>query len=105
MDIIWEQIITKEMAGLAAASVAIMLFMGRIPYKGSRLNRSKIWKDWGEFILVTVCLAGSFAPGVHGIPYKEWGGILVFALVTSMVALLGRKVLKPIIIKRLEGKC
>ncbi len=104
MENIWNEIITKEMAGLAAAAIGVMLFAGRIPYKGKKLNESDVWKNWGEFILAGVCLAGSFTPGVHDIPYKEWGGILVFALVTSMVALLGRAVLKPIVLRRLEGK-
>ena len=92
------------MGVLAAAAIGLMLFVGRIPIKGARLNTKKVWEDWGVFILVAMCTAGSFTPGVHKIPYSEWGGILVFALVTSMVALLGRAILKPIILRRLEGK-
>jgi hypothetical protein len=103
MESIFSTIITPGMAGLAAAAIAIMLFLGRIPYKKGRFNQTKFWKNWGEFVLFAICIAGSFAPGVSNIPYKEWGSLLVFAAVSALVAHLGRKILKPIIITRLEG--
>ena len=104
MGSIFSSIVTEEMAMLAAAAIAVMLFLGRIPYKGQPLNRPKIWPDWGIFLLAAICITGSFTPGIHEIPYDRWGGILVFGMVTSMVALLGRAILKPIVISRLEGK-
>lgn len=104
MESIFSTIITPGMAGLAAAAIAIMLFIGRIPYKKSRLNQTRIWKNWGEFVLVAICIAGAFAPGVSDIPYSDWGSLLVFAAVSSLVAHLGRKILKPLIISQLEGK-
>jgi hypothetical protein len=104
MDNIFQEIVTKEMGLLAAGAIAVMLFLGRVPLKDKKLNQTKMWKNWGIFLLVGICTAGSFAPGVNDIPISEWGGILVFAFVSSMVALLGRAVLKPIILKRLEGK-
>lgn len=104
MDSIWGEIITKPMGALAAAVIAIMLFLGRIPVKGKKLNETKWWKDWGIFIMFALATAGSFMPGVHKIPYSEWGGIMIFACTTGMAALLGRAILKPLVLKRLEGK-
>jgi hypothetical protein len=104
MEGIFESIITPGMAALAAASIAIMLFVGKIPIKGKRLNTTKFWTNWGEFILVALCIAGSFAPGVTEIPKSEWGSILIFAAVSALVAHLGRKILKPIFIAKIEGK-
>jgi len=103
---IFSTIVTKEMAMLAAGAIAVMLIIGRIPLKAGRriLNETKVWQDWGSFILVAVCLAGAFAPGVSKIPYSDWGSIVTFGLVSSMVAHLGRKLLAPIILRRLEGK-
>ena len=91
---------------LAAAVIAIMLLLGRIPARGGKmkLNETKWWHNWGIFIMFALATAGAFMPGIHNIPYTEWGGIVVFGLVTSMVALLGRAALKPIILARLEGK-
>jgi hypothetical protein len=104
MESIFSAIVTPGMAGLAAAAIALMLFFGRIPYKGSRINQTKFWKNWGEFVLVAICIAGAFAPGVSDLPYERWGGLLVFAAVSALVAHLGRKILKPFIISQLEGK-
>lgn len=103
---IWREIITVEMGSLAAAVIAIMLFLGRIPVQGGRgrLNELWWWHSWGIFIMFALAIGGAFMPGIHDIPYSDWGGILVFGLVTSMVALLGRAILKPIILRRLEGK-
>lgn len=111
---LFENIITKEMATLAVAAIAIMTFIGKIPIKykpaynkpikSKPINKTKIWKNWGIFLLFIICTAGSFTPGVHEIPCSEWGGILVFAFTTSMVALLGRTILKPIFLSKLEGK-
>lgn len=103
---IWSEIITKEMALLAAAVIAVMLFLGRIPVQGGakKLNEMNWWKQWGIFIMFGLTTAGAFMPGIHDIPYNQWGSILVFGLTTSMVALLGRTLLKPIILARLEGK-
>jgi len=104
MEGLFEAIITPSMAGLAAAAVAVMFFIGKIPYKSKKINETKLWEDWGEFILVAMCIGGSFAPGVNEIPISEWGGILIFAAVSALAAHLGRKILKPIILTRLEGK-
>ena len=104
MEGIFQEIITKEMGMLAACAIAVMLFLGRIPIKGKFLNTYKLWNQWGIFLLVAICTAGSFAPGVNDIPAKLWGSVLVFAFVTSLVALLGRAVLKPVVINKLEGK-
>lgn len=103
---IFSTIVTKEMAMLAAGAIALMVAIGRIPLKDGKrkLNESLAWKNWGSFILVALCLAGAFAPGVSNIAYKEWGSIVIFGLVASMVAHLGRKILAPIILSRLEGK-
>lgn len=104
MDGIWAQIITKEMAVLAAGAVALMLGIGRIPFKGGKLNETQFWKDWGSFLLTLICMAGSFAPGVNKIPLSEWGGIVIFGAVAALAAHLGRKALAPIFMRKLEGK-
>ncbi len=104
MNGLFEAVITPSMAGLAAAAIAVMFFIGKIPYKSKKVNETKLWGDWGDFILVVICTASSFAPGVNQIPVSEWGGILIFAAVSALAAHLGRKILKPIILTKLEGK-
>lgn len=105
MEGIFESIITKNMATLAASVVAVMLVLGKVPLKNERkLNQTKFWKNWGVFILTGLCMVGSFMPGVNDMPLEEWGSIIVFALVTTIVAHLGRAVLKPLLFRKLEGK-
>lgn len=104
MEGIFESIITKDMAMLAAAAIAVMFFLGKIPLKTGKLNQTKFWGDWGTFVLVIVCTVGAFLPGVSDIPKSNYGGCIVFALVSSIVAHLGRAVLKPLLIRKLEGK-
>jgi hypothetical protein len=102
---IFESIITKNMAMLAVAAIAVMFFIGKIPIKsGKFLNQTGFWGNWGTFLLVIICGVGAFLPGVHNIPRENWGACVVFALVSSIVAHLGRAVLKPLLIRRLEGK-
>ncbi len=103
---IWESIITPQMAALAAGVIAVMLFIGRIPIRDgkAKLNEMNWWKQWGIFLMFALAVGGSFMPGVHDISYAEWGSILVHGATTGMVALLGRTILKPIILARLEGK-
>ncbi len=103
---LWKEIITPHMAGLAAGVIAAMLFIGRIPVQGgtAKLNETKVWKDWGLFLMFGLSLAGSFMPGIHDVPYAQWGGIIVFGATTAMTALIGRALLKPFILARLEGK-
>jgi hypothetical protein len=104
MESIFEAVVTKGMAGLAAAAIGIMLFLGKVPVNGKKLNSTKFWKDWGIFLLLGICTIGAFAPGVNDIPVNQWGSIMVFAMVSSVVAMVGRKLLKPIIFNKLEGK-
>jgi len=104
MGSIFEAIITPGMAGLAAAAIAIMFFIGKIPYKGGKVNGTKLWKNWGEFLLVALCIGGAFAPGVSDIPVAKFGAIIIFGMISALVAHLGRKILKPIILAKLEGK-
>jgi hypothetical protein len=104
MEGAFSAVISKEMVYLAAAAIAAMLFIGMIPINGKRLRETKFWQSWGSFVLVAVCFAGSFAPGIHDIPLKNWGAVLAFALCSSMVAHLGRAILKPLVLTKLEGK-
>lgn len=103
---IFSTIVTKQMSFLAGGAIAVMLILGRIPLKGGKikLNETSFWKNWGSFVLAGLCLAGAFAPGVSKIPYEDWGSIVIFGLVASIVAHLGRKILAPVILNRLEGK-
>jgi hypothetical protein len=105
MDTLWDAVVTKEMVGLAVAAIAIMLIIGRLPIKKRmKVNDTALWKGGGSFILMFICVAGSFAPGVNDIPLKNWGSILVFGFVAAFVAHLGRAAFKPWMIKRLEDK-
>lgn len=104
MEGLFAEIVTPKMAALAAAAIAIMLFVGTRPFKGKKINTTKFWKDWGVAVLIIVCVGGSFAPGINDIPKTEWGSVLVFGFVSAFVAHLGRKILKPIILNRVEGK-
>jgi hypothetical protein len=105
MEGIFESIITKEMAMVAAAAIAMMFVVGKIPLKGDRfLNQTEFWGDWGTFILMGLCVVGAFLPGVTKFKPGEWGATLVFALVATIVAHLGRAVLKPLLLRKLEGK-
>ena len=101
---LFDSVITPSMAALAAAAVAIMFFLGKIQCRGKQLNTTYFWKNWGDFVLVAICIGGSFTPGVNDIPLSKWGGILIFAFVSALAAHLGRKILKPIFLKKLEGQ-
>jgi hypothetical protein len=102
---IFESIITKNMALLATAAVSLMLIVGKITLKNNKaVNQTKFWGDWGTFILAALCVAGAFLPGVSDIPAENWGANLVFGLVSTIVAHLGRSILKPLIVRKLEGK-
>lgn len=102
MEGLFSQIVTKEMAILAAAAISVMLFLGKVPWKGAPLNTTKLWKSCGIFILVIVCVGGAFVPGIR--PEGEVGNALIFGFISALVAHLGRKILGPIFLKRLEGK-
>lgn len=105
MEGIFESIITKNMAMLATAAIAVLFFIGKIPLKsGGTVNQTKFWSTWGVFVLLGFCLAGAFMPGVSGLEEGAWGDTVVFALVASIVAHLGRAVLKPVLFRKLEGK-
>jgi succinate dehydrogenase/fumarate reductase flavoprotein subunit len=104
MGSLWEAVVTKEMVGLAVAAIALMYFVGGIAIKGKRISETKVWKNFGSFILAITCAAGSFAPGVNDIPVKSWGSILVFGFVAAFVAHLGRAAFKPWLAERLKGK-
>lgn len=99
---LFAQIVTKEMAILAAAAITLMLFVGKIPLKDSLLNKTKFWKGWGIFLLLFVCVGGAFVPGIR--PEGEAGNAIVFGLVSALVAHVGRKILAPVFLKKLEGK-
>jgi len=105
MEGIFESIITKNMAMLATAAIAVLFFIGKVPLKkGGTVNQTKFWSTWGTFVLLGFCLVGAFAPGVSGLEKGAWGDTIVFALVASIVAHLGRAVLKPVLLRKLEGK-
>ncbi|PNX48318.1 MAG: hypothetical protein BV456_09920 [Thermoplasmata archaeon M8B2D] len=107
MDGLFLEIITKEMAILAGAAMTIMLFVGKIPIsklneETKLLNQTKIWKNFGIFILLIVCLGGSFIPGIR--PDGQWGNAVVFGLLSAFCAHMGKKVLGPLVLNKLEGK-
>lgn len=106
MDSIFAQVLTKGMAIIAIAAISLMYAIGMIKIKSKRINKSKIWKDWGSFILLSVCIGLTFLPGLEleKLQGQGWGAKIIFALVVTMVAHLGRKILKPIILKKIEGK-
>ena len=103
---LWREFITPQMGSVAVAVVIIMFFIGHIPLEGGRkrLRESGWWKSWGLFIMFGLSLVGAFMPGVHDIPYSDWGSIVLFGSTTAIAALLLRGVMKPILLNRLEGK-
>ena len=102
MDGILFELITKEMGLLAASVITIMLFVGKIPYKKTLVNKTKIWKRYGEFVLLSLCCGGAFIPGIR--PEGKVGTVIIFALLSALAAHLSRKILAPIFLSKLEGK-
>lgn len=108
MEGVFESIITQNMAMLAAAAISLMLVAGKFPVNkdDKQLNQTVFWKSWGSFILAAICVGGAFLPGTAN-PVgseSEWGTKVVFGLVATIVAHLGRDILKPIIVRKLEKK-
>lgn len=102
MDSVFSALITKEMAYLAAAAITIMLFLGKVPIGDKKLQQTKFWKEYGVFVLLFVCLGGSFVPGIK--PNGEIGFVIIFGLLSAFAAHIGRKLLKPMFLNKLEGK-
>ncbi len=97
-----EQLITKEMAGLAAGVVTLMFIIGSVPIKNKKLNKTKIWKDFGIFISLALCMGGSFIPGIK--PEGQIGTVIIFGLLSTLAAHLSKKILNPIFRRKLKGK-
>lgn len=99
---LFAQLITKEMAALAGAAITIMLVVGRVPFKDGRLNKTKFWKGWGIVLLMSLCVGGAFIPGIR--PEGEVGTVIVFGLLSTLAAHVGKKLLAPMFLTKLEGK-
>lgn len=102
MEGLLSTLITKEMAMLAGAVITLMLFAGRFPVNGKMLNTTKVWKNFGMFISLTLCCGGAFVPGIR--PEGEIGVVIIFGLLSALAAHLSRKILAPIFLAKLEGK-
>jgi hypothetical protein len=107
MNNLFFEIITKEMAVLAACAITIMLFLSKMPVsklsgKTKLLGKTKLWKNFGVFILLAVCLGGSFIPGIR--PDGEWGNALVFGFLSAFSAHMGKKILGPVVLDKLMSK-
>lgn len=104
MDGIFAQLVTPQLGALSAGIIAVMLIIGSAPFKGAKLRDHALWKDWGLFLNAAIAVAASFAPGVCDVPPGQWGGVIIFGLLGTVGSLVGRKILQPIFLNKLEGK-
>lgn len=102
---LFESLITPEIAFVATAIITFMLALGRIPTdkQGSFLNKTYAWKNFGWLLTVGLGIAAAFLPGVCPIVEQGWGSQVVWGIVAGGTAMLGHKALKPVIVRKLEN--
>jgi len=102
---LFESLVTPEIAFVAAAIIVFMLALGRMPVsrKGAFLNRTYAWKNFGWMLTVGLAVGAAFLPGVCPVVDQGWGTQLLWGIVAGGTAMLGHKALKPVIVRKLEN--
>jgi len=101
-------LLTKEVLAAAAGIVALLWGLGTIPIGESpdgrlrRLRDAKWWRRLLPLLPLGLGVAVAYMPGVAQIPLDQWGAVLVFGLWVGFVASHGRKLIKRLVLDRLE---
>lgn len=102
---LFEQLVTQEIAFASGAIIMLMLALGRMTLgeNKERLNKTKSWKDFGWVVTISLGIIAAFLPGVCPVAEQGWGTQIIWGIVAGGTAMLGHKVLKPAVLRRLEG--
>ena len=93
LDFVWQEIV-----GLSVAAIATMTFIGLIPIgKTKKLKSTWFWKNLGVYVLVGVCVGGSFVPAI------KTETPIMFGLITAFFAHLGRKAIPRAVREKIGG--
>ena len=100
---LFDALVTQEIAFVAAAIIALMLAVGRVKIGEQKLNKTTHWKDFGWVVTISLGVIAAFLPGVCPVTEQGWGTQIIWGIVAGGAAMLGHKALKPAILRRLEG--
>ena len=101
-------LLTKEVLAAAAGIVALLWGIGMSPIGESpdgrvrKLRDSKWWRRLLPLMPLALGVAVAYLPGVVEIPTDQWGAVLVQGLWVGFVASHGRKLIKRLVVDRLE---
>jgi len=102
-----EILLTPKSLSLAAAIVALLFFIGKLPIKlkehgNKTLENDRYWRRLLPIITPILGIIVAFLPGVADIPLDQWGSLIIFGLWTSFMASHGRKIIKRAIFDKIK---
>jgi hypothetical protein len=100
-------LITPQVLAIAAATVAVIYFLGQIPLRRSKLVHARWWRRILPLLPLAIGVVMAFLPGV--LPKevalsKGWGTNVLVGLWSGLVASHGRAVFKRLVLDKLEPK-
>jgi len=103
MNGVVEQIVTPQVAALAAGIVAILWGVGMVRgADGTKLADRAWWRRVLPLVPLLLGVAGAFMPGV--IPDAVgWGAQVLAGLLAGFTAAHGRKVVRRVVMGRMNG--
>jgi len=100
-------LITPQVLAIAAATVALIYFLGQIPFRRSKLVNARWWRRLLPLLPLAMGVGMAFLPGVLPADVslsKGWGTNVLVGLWSGLVASQGRAVFKRLVVDKLEPK-
>lgn len=100
-------LITPQVLAIAAATVAVLYFLGRIPVRRGRLAKAGWWRRILPVLPIALGIGAAFLPGVlagEDGAAMPWGTRLLVGAWAGLVAAQGRKVFKRLLVDKFEPK-
>jgi len=100
-------LITPQVLAIAAATVAMIYFMGQWPVRGGRLSKARWWRRLLPVLPVALGIGAAFLPGVlvgEDGTSLAWGSRVLVGSWAGLVASQGRKVFKRLAVDKLDAK-
>ena len=97
-----EILMTPQIIVAAAAIVAVLWGIGKIPIGKGTLALLPKWRKILPILPLAIGIGIAFAPGLNEIPTAQWGGKLVWGLWTGFIAAQGRKILMRLLVDKLK---
>lgn len=98
-------LVTPQVLVMAAAIVAVLHFAGKIPTNAGALARRRPWRRVLPVLPIVLGTGAAFLPGVLTAAdgtVPEWGSRLLIGAWSGLVAAQARKVLKRLLVDKLE---